>query len=283
EDSWTWGANATNSTVYYEAFNRNGGADADGTAGMQNLAGNLTTFMFNHNGKLTLNPSAQGVRVIDFAANGKQLINGSSLNSVRGDPAHQRTNSISINSEPITLIEQGGINTGTFGNWDGSKNSDVITVDSPTIRGQSAVVRYNDISTSIVGGFNIESLTLSLSNNTWASGQRAPLILQDSDANKNSKISEPLSVYDPKVVVIPTMAVGNPFTLSGASAGSETASLLGKVAITDTTINGLKTIAIGAGNPRNATSTNIAVHELSTFRPIFKFTNATTTASVKIN
>src|SRR4029077_18391112 len=28
EDSWTWGANATNSTLYYMAFNRNGAPDA---------------------------------------------------------------------------------------------------------------------------------------------------------------------------------------------------------------------------------------------------------------
>src|SRR6266850_174351 len=70
EDSWTWGANATNSTLYYMAFNRNGGVDADGGAGMQNLIGNLTTFMFNHNGKLTINPAAQGVTVIDFQKNG---------------------------------------------------------------------------------------------------------------------------------------------------------------------------------------------------------------------
>ncbi|MGI0093228.1 MAG: hypothetical protein ACREA8_03925, partial [Nitrosotalea sp.] len=92
-----------------------------------------------------------------------------------------------------------------------------------------------------------------------------------------------MSVYDPNVVVIPTLSIGTPFTLSSGGAGSETASLIGKVAIADTAINGLKTIAVGAGNPRNATSTNVAVHESSTFRPIFNFTNATTGASVKIN
>ena len=57
DDSWTWGTSATNNTMYYEAFTRNGAVDADGTAGMQNLIGNLTTMMFNHNGKLTLHSS----------------------------------------------------------------------------------------------------------------------------------------------------------------------------------------------------------------------------------
>ena len=78
DDSWTWGTSATNNTLYYEAFTRNGAVDADGTAGMQNLVGNLTTFMFNHNGKLTFNPSAQGVRVTDFQANGKIIYTGNS-------------------------------------------------------------------------------------------------------------------------------------------------------------------------------------------------------------
>ena len=78
DDSWTWGANANNNTVYYQAFNRNGGIDADGNAGMQNLAGNLTTFMFNHNGLLTFNDAAQQVRVVDFESNGKAPLNGSS-------------------------------------------------------------------------------------------------------------------------------------------------------------------------------------------------------------
>ncbi|MDE2026548.1 MAG: hypothetical protein KGJ07_08745, partial [Patescibacteria group bacterium] len=40
EDSWTWGASMTNSSVYYMAFDRNGRPDADGTSAMQNLIGN---------------------------------------------------------------------------------------------------------------------------------------------------------------------------------------------------------------------------------------------------
>src|SRR5436309_3146659 len=82
EDSWTWGSSAANNTLYYQAFNRNGGADADGTAGMQNLVGNLTSFLFNHNGRLIINPNATGVRTIDFESNGKQI-----LGPPRGDPA----------------------------------------------------------------------------------------------------------------------------------------------------------------------------------------------------
>jgi len=147
DDSWTWGASSANNTLYYEAFTRNGARDADGTAGMQNLIGNLTTIMFNHNGKLTVNPAAQGVRIIDFAANGKQILNGSS--TARGDPATLRTASIGLGSEPITFIESGGVNTGIFANWDGSHKSTIVTVNDPSISGKSATFEYNDITSTI--------------------------------------------------------------------------------------------------------------------------------------
>ncbi|MGI0066083.1 MAG: hypothetical protein ACREAT_04905, partial [Nitrosotalea sp.] len=61
EDSWTWGTAITNNTLYYQAFDRSGNVDADGTVAMQNLSGNLTSMMFNHNGRLTQNPAPQGV------------------------------------------------------------------------------------------------------------------------------------------------------------------------------------------------------------------------------
>lgn len=57
EDSWTWGTSIKNNTLFYQAFDKNGKPDADGTPAMQTLVGNLTTLMFNHNGRLTLNPS----------------------------------------------------------------------------------------------------------------------------------------------------------------------------------------------------------------------------------
>ncbi|MBI3190108.1 hypothetical protein HYZ41_00215, partial [archaeon] len=86
EDSWTWGTNVrdttTNKTVFYQLFNQTGGRDADarsftfaetnqfpilvltgGALGAQNLFGNLTNFMFEDNGVLTLNNNTQGTDV----------------------------------------------------------------------------------------------------------------------------------------------------------------------------------------------------------------------------
>jgi hypothetical protein len=59
----------TKHTVYYGAFSRNGAPDADGTIGMQDLTGNLTSLMFNHNGILTTNPRPQGVKVVEAQNN----------------------------------------------------------------------------------------------------------------------------------------------------------------------------------------------------------------------
>ncbi len=146
EDSWTWSSiNSTNNALFYQAFDRNGNKDADGTLAMQNLIGNLTAFMFNHNGRLTIDPKAQGTRVIDFQSNAKQT-----LTPTRGDPAVVHTDSISAGSQLITFIEQQGVNTGVFGNWDEAKISNIVMVDSTSIRGQSATLRYNDVSQSIV-------------------------------------------------------------------------------------------------------------------------------------
>jgi len=221
EDSWTWAANATNNKVFYMAFNRNGGKDADGTLGMQNLIGNLTTFLFNHNGKVTINPAAQTANVIDFQKNGKQVLT-STDGTGRGKTNVVSTASIGINSAPVTFIESGGVNTGTFVTWDGAKVSDLVTTNSLGIRGQSATIRYNDISTSIVGGFSFATLSVSATNNTWASGQKIPVTLVDGDANTNSKISQHLDLFNPAIYNfqtggIPTMTIGTPYTLAIAN------------------------------------------------------------------
>jgi hypothetical protein len=276
DDSWTWGANANNNTLYYEAFNRNGGTDADGTAGMQNLIGNLTTFMFNHNGKLTINPAAQGVRVIDFAANGKQILNGST--TIVGAPASLHTLSIGTGSEPITFIEQGGVNTGVFGNWDGGKKSDVSTRNDISIRGQSATFRYNDIGGNVVGGFNFGSITEGGVNNTWASGQRLTVTLTDNDQNRNAKITEHLNDYDGSVDRITTMKIGTPFSLTSGCPACYTLALdpsvLHGVPGTVTTLaNGSKTISFSG--IKNSTDPDIAQDELFSNRAVPTFVNNT--------
>ncbi|MDE1767674.1 MAG: hypothetical protein KGI27_15585, partial [Thaumarchaeota archaeon] len=109
-DSWTWGASPTNNTLYYMAFDKNGSPDADGTSAMQNLIGNLTTMMFNHNGALTENAKPQGVIVFKSQSDGIQTLFQDNNNLMR-------TKSINALSAPITLCEIQP-NVGIFGDYD---------------------------------------------------------------------------------------------------------------------------------------------------------------------
>ena len=253
EDSWTWGANATNSTLYYMAFTRNGAPDAaritdPANPGMQNLIGNLTTFMFNHNGKLTVNPKAQSANVLDFQANGKQGLNSTAPGSpTRGTTSQVFMDTIPANNAPVTLIESGGVNTGTFVSWDGSKVSDLITTNALSIRGQSATVRYNDVSTSIVGNFGYGSLSVSATNGTWASGQKIPITLVDADANLNTKLTEHRNLFDPNIYQsgtggISTMTIGTPFTLANTGTADRVSFVT--QALTPTAYPGISTLAV---------------------------------------
>ena len=277
-DSWTWGANQNNNTLYYQAFDRNGHKAADGTAGMQNLMGNLTAMMFNHNGKFTFTPSVSGgiSRIVDFAGNGQQLINGSS--SLKSNPATATTSSLSAGSEPITFFEAGGVSTGVFNNADGAHIANIFTLTpaeesslGSSIRGQSATFRYNDFSGSIVGGFAFGSITMTATNNTWASGQRIPVTLTDMDANKNSKITEHLNFYDKNVDRIPAMKIGHPFTLAGLSPEG---------AVLFATQPGISASGVlNFTGISTATDPNLQIDESFSGRPVFSWQNSTAGAT----
>ncbi|WP_255492874.1 hypothetical protein [Candidatus Nitrosotalea sp. TS] len=246
---------------------------------MQNLIGNLTHFNFNHNGQFTFNPTAQSVRVVDFQSNGKQILNSttdSSSNSNRGNPAHLRTESIGVDSEPITFIEQGGVDTGVFGNWDGAHVSNIVTLSpaeetsiGQSIRGQSATFNYNSLGGSIVGGFAFGSITMTATNGTWPSGTRIPVTLTDMDENKNSKVTEHLNDYGSNVDRVSTMKIGTPFSLN---AGKETAALAATAAGA-LQANGTTLFSITPS--KVATAADNAVDESFSNRPVFSFTNGT--------
>ncbi|MDE1767318.1 MAG: hypothetical protein KGI27_13755, partial [Thaumarchaeota archaeon] len=217
---------------------------------------------------------AQSVRVVDFQSTGKQnYTNVAHVGNFRGSPSVVHTLTLGAGTQPLTLIEGGGVNTGTFVSWDGGKKSDIVTVDNPNIRGQSAVVRYNDISTSIVGGFSFASLTQVAQNNTWASGQRIPVTLTDNDDNKNGKISERMFLWDPTYKRSTAMVIGTPFTLSSGGVAAESANITGLATFT-ASVHGIVTVNLGHSSS-NASSTNLQEDEAFSARPIFNFTNQT--------
>jgi hypothetical protein len=196
-----------------------------GTPAAQNIIGNLTAMMFNHNGAFTFNPAAQNIRIVDFQSNGKQILNATAnpegSNTFRGNPLEMDTLSVAPGDEPITFIEQGGVDTGVFGNWDGAHVSNIVTINpaeesalGASLRGQSATFNYNELGGSIVGGFSFGTITMTAANGTWSSGTRIPITLTDNNANTNSKIDQYLNDYDGNVQRITTMKIGTPFSLN---------------------------------------------------------------------
>ncbi|MDE1726836.1 MAG: hypothetical protein KGH89_06180 [Thaumarchaeota archaeon] len=151
EDSWTWGASITNNTLYYMAFGNDGKPDADGTLAMQNLIGNLTTFMFNHNGRLTENPNPQGVVVANQQSNGIQTL----FSDSRG---LKRTESINSLSVPLTIHELVP-NAGIFSDYDTGGIADII-IKNNAPRDKSFTATYNDRTYSIIVKFHTATLTM---------------------------------------------------------------------------------------------------------------------------
>ena len=195
QDSWTWGTSTTNNTVYYQAFDRSGKPDADGTSAMQNILGNLTSFNFNHNGRLTINPTSSGPWVVNFTSNKLQALDYS-----------EGTQSIRGIDGPVTFLESSGVNTGIFKNSDSLNASDLVTsVDAPN--GKSATLRYNDVYRGIIiNGVPIPYKQLILGNLALAK----LLIHQDRDMDAADKLLDTsriiqANVPDPERTILFTM------------------------------------------------------------------------------
>lgn len=206
EDSWTFGTIATNATTYYSIFTEDGARDA--TGGISNaLTGNLTGLMFEDNGVLLLNKNAQG------ASSNIVLIqdNADSILSANDGIVTSGAQSISSASQPITITESAP-NTGVFGTYDESDVS-VLEITSDAARGKSATIDYNSAAKSIVVGFGFASIDMQGADAEWNSGEEIPVMVTDSDANKNSRADEDLDFNNADVSLIPSLRVGNPFTL----------------------------------------------------------------------
>ncbi|MGI0010176.1 MAG: hypothetical protein ACREAE_02105, partial [Nitrosopumilaceae archaeon] len=195
EDSWTWGTNSTNSTLYYQLFDENGIADSS-AINAENLIGNLTSLMFEKNGKLTVNLAASGSTVAVFGDNDDQVFPA----TVMPKTIHQQ----------MSFVESGA-NVGIFGNYDESDNAN-LDITSTAPRGQSATIRYNDVSKSVVVGFGFGTLGITIEDGEWNSGEEVPVTLVDSDANKNSRSDEDLDNNQNSTSLIPSLRVGSPFT-----------------------------------------------------------------------
>ena len=220
EDSWTFQTKSTNSTTVYQAFNEDGAQDGDGTSdGYINVQGKLSQMMFGDSGILQMNVNAQNAAtdVLTLQDNAKTVLYFVPSTS---DSAGDARTASSGKNQPVTITESAP-NTGVFGTYDSSDVSNIkVREDAP--RGKSATISYNAKSNSILVGFGFATVDIKPIDAEWNSGEEIPVVITDSDANKNSRADEDLDVNNPEVSLIPSLRIGNPFTLGVKGTESST-------------------------------------------------------------
>jgi len=197
EDSWTW--DTENGKTYYQVFDENG--DARGNDPDRNDdASAIDDIMF-----------VDSKMILDLGGNIRLQDNGNTaVYDDNGD--HISGNLTTRLANPVTLTEQGP-NTGVFGTYDEADDS-ILVIEDNAKRGTTATIDYNATPTSIFIGFEFATIDIQPDGDTWNSGEAAPVVLVDNDANKNSRADEDLLVSDPSVDLIPSVRIGSPLTLA---------------------------------------------------------------------
>ncbi len=121
-------------------------------------------------------------------------------------------------SVPVTITEQGP-NSGVFGTYDESDES-VLKITNNAKRGTSASIDYNETPATILVGFGNANIDIQPTDDEWNSGEEIPVVIVDSDANKNSRADEDLDLFDTNVALIPALTTGDPFTLGELDLGT---------------------------------------------------------------
>ena len=136
----------------------------------------------------------------------------------------------------VVVGESDGPNTGIFSATDGSDNS-LLRVTDDASRDSSALITYDGTETGIDIKFNTATIDITSPDDVWTSGSAIPIIVVDNDANKNDYSDEVLGIEDPSSI-IPTLTMGDPFTLGEVSNNLVTWvgwSIIGESDVTDAT------------------------------------------------
>ena len=209
EDSWTFGTQ--DGTTYYQVFDENGQAAGDMVqGGAIDISGSAGDLMCGDGCILLIDPSTQGNDVLTLQDTDDSILLGS------GAIGDFYTSGIPKGSGPVTFTEQGP-NSGIFGSYDESDQSGIM-ITSDAKRGTSATIDYNETPVTILIGFDFATIDIQLEDDEWNSGESIPVVLVDSDANKNSRVDEDLVLSDPSVSLIPSLVTGDPFTLGEGDA-----------------------------------------------------------------
>ncbi len=203
EDSWTFGTAKGAPTVFYQAFHDGGRSSADGGPGLVDMYPHLDRLGFDDNG------------YVEIEQNGVLM-----LKPNRDQPVQYVSDGLNRFGDIITVVENRP-NSGIFESVDSAKSS-TVQIAPGASRGTAGTVTYNDRSLSVLTGsftasfsLNVPSLTVD-GTDEWRSGVRIPITLNDQDQNTDPNIPDDLSVSTGSSV-IPTMRIGSPLTMSGAS------------------------------------------------------------------
>ena len=223
EDSWTFGTVGAISTNY-QVFDENGLSVGNATSNTDTntLTATLGTLMCEDNCVLALNTDAQGKGdVITIQDNDdSNIVVSSATPDVQNPTAFgvpfgvfpSNAAPLLNATVPVTITEQGP-NSGVFGTYDEADTS-VIKITDDANRGTSASIDYNETPVTVLVGFGFASVDMQPSDDEWNSGEEIPVVIVDSDANKNSRADEDLDLFDAAVTLIPSLRTGDPFTLA---------------------------------------------------------------------
>ncbi len=203
EDSWTFNVDSTMAT-FYQAFDNSGNNDANGNAGLVDLAPYLSNLGFEDNGKLSLS-----------------LGNIMKLKTNSDQPTSSVSDGVSKTFSKIVTLTEQEPNSGIFSSSDNNDQSIIgILDDAP--RGQTGKITYNQDSISVITGFSTASVSFDgepvLTIGTGDSlrpGTEYTVLLNDSDQNLNTGSKDHLDVFRDSAL-IPTITIGNPVTLEHA-------------------------------------------------------------------
>ena len=220
EDHWVAEADATASAtdrkLHYQLFDENGDTSGDGSGAE----------LIDYYGVAVPGFDDAFDEVFQIVRNGPDPTGTPQINCQPNDDFDGSTTVVTVTPTgecmtsggvpstffPVALVEDES-NSSDFINWDENNKANLVVRDE-ALRGISFEVEYESPGFVSVVVLHFDG-TLSIDSppEGWGSGQRIGFELDDEDQNKNTLIAEDFDLFDPTKDLIPTLRIGDPFTL----------------------------------------------------------------------
>ena len=209
EDVWTF--NTFNGEAYYYLFDGNGEQQIDDPT-----VADLDAASFGDNGILIIDqsPSTNNNQPILLLGNNDDQ--GGNDNPDDG-PSDALLTHIGVGSDSIVTVQETSPNSGVFSATDDSHDSILSTTDDPELRDLDFTIDYNDSTTNYIVEYFVGMVSIDLSSigSDWGSGESLSVSVTDQDENSNTLVDDDFDASASEF--IPTIQIGNPFTLEQAT------------------------------------------------------------------